>query len=131
MKLPWVTRIRLEYEQRHVKLLKTMLSEAHDDLKELRREFMGMIVDQQVKVNELVKTIVGMKRDGFEPPPPTIELVEEEKLPEAICEAINEASAKDSREYYTLMAYAREAVEAGESHENIIRKIIYGQEVDL
>ena len=120
MKFFLVTRSRLEYEQRHVKLLKTMLSEAHDDNKR-----------QDERHDELVKTIVGMKREGFEPPLQTIELEEPETLPEEICEAINEASAKDSREYYTLMAYAREAVEAGESHENIIHKIIYGQEVDL
>ena len=120
MNWPLVTRTRLEYEQRHVKLLKTMLAAAVDDKK-----------DQQGRYDELVKTIVGMKREGFEPPLQTIELEEPETLPEAICEAINETSAKDTREYYTLMAYAREAVESGESHENIIRKIVYGQDVDL
>ncbi len=131
MKFPLVTRIRFEYEQRHVKLLKAMIAEAAEEKKELRKESIGLLISTQERVNELVKTIVGMKREGFEPPLQTIELEEPEKLPDKICEAINEASAKDTREYYTLMAYAREAVEAGESHEEIIHKIIYGQEVDL
>ena len=120
MRFPLVTRSRFEYEQRHVKLLETMLTEAHDDNKA-----------QDERYDELVKTIVGMKRDGFESTPEIIELAEPEKLPDEIWVAINEVSAKDSREYYTLMAYAREAVEGGVSDKEIIHSIIYGQDVEV
>jgi hypothetical protein len=124
MKFPFVTRSRLEYEQRHTKLLQTMLTEAHDDNKELRR-------DLAARYDVLVKTIVGMKKEGFEPTPEIITLEEPEKLPDDIWVAINEVSAKDSREYYTLMAHAREALEAGTPHDKIIHQIVYGQEVDV
>ncbi len=120
MNFPLVTRIRLEYEQRHVKLLKTMLTEAHDDRK-----------DQAERYDELVKTIVGMKRDGFEPTPESIELVEEKELPDTIWEAIQEVSAKGTREYYTNMAYAHESVEAGTPHKEIIHTILYGLDVEV
>ena len=120
MNFPLVTRIRLEYEQRHVKLLKTMLTEAHDDRK-----------DQAERYDELVKTIVGMKRDGFEPTPESIELEEEKDRPAPIWEAIQEVSAKNSREYYVNMAHAREAIEAGTPQEQIIHTILYGLDVEV
>jgi ribosome maturation protein Sdo1 len=117
---PWVTRSRLEYEQRQVKLLKAMLAEAHDDNK-----------TQDERYDVLVKTIVEMKRDGFEPAPKTIELVEEEKLPDEIWQAIMEVSAQNTRDYYTNMAHAHEAIDQGVPHDQIIQQIVYGQEVDL
>ena len=120
MNFPFVTRTRLEYEQRHVKLLKTMLQEAHDDKKV-----------QDERYDKLVETIVEMKREGFEPPPKMIELVPEKDLPDLVWEAINEVSAKNSREYYTHMAYAHEAVSSGTEVEQIVHGILYGQELDV
>ncbi len=131
MNWPLITRIRFEYEQRHTKLLKVMLAESSEEMKELRQEFIGLVASQQDRVDELVKTIVGMKKEGFEPTPETIELVPEKDLPAAIWEAINEVSAKGTREYFTNMAYAHEAIEAKSSTEEIVSRILYGQQVDV
>ena len=60
-----------------------------------------------------------------------IELVPEKDLPDLVWEAINEVSAKNSREYYTHMAYAHEAVSSGTEVEQIVHGILYGQELDV
>ncbi len=120
MRFPLVTRSRFEYEQRHIKLLKVMLTETAEEMKALR-----------VHYGELVKTVVEMKKEGFEPVPKPIELIPEKDLPAPIWEAINEVSVHGSREYYAHMAHAHEAIEAKVAHEIIIRQILYGQDVEV
>ena len=131
MNWPLVTRSRLEYEQRHVKLLKTMLAEIGNDFKNMREALLHLRKWEDERYDKLVKTIVDMKRDGFESTPESIELIPEKELPVEIWEAINEVSAKGSRDYYENMAHAHEAIEAGVKPGDIIHTIIYGQEVDL
>ena len=58
MNFPLVTRSRFEFSERHTKLLKVMLTEAREDSKV-----------QDERYDELVKTIVAMKKEGFESPP--------------------------------------------------------------
>ena len=136
MNWPLVTRSRLEYGERHIKLLKTVLAEASADLRECRKDKLAKSMWAEMKelrasYDELVKTIVGMKRDGFEPTPESIELVEEKELPDSIWEAIQEVSVKGTREYYTNMAHAHEAIEAGTPHKEIIHTILYGLDVEV
>ena len=103
-----------------MKLLKSLLAETNEDIKAQDKQY-----------HELVQTIVEMKREGFEPPPKTIELIPEKDLPAPIWEAINDISERNSREYYSHMAFAHEAIEAGSSEEEIINRILYGQDVDV
>lgn len=131
MNLLWVTRSRFESERRHIKLLQVMLKEYSEELKEQRQEAIGLLATSQDRVDGLVKTIVTMKREGFEPTPEMIDLEQPDKLPDKIWQAIMEVSVKDTRDYFTNMAHAREALENDESHEKIIRQITYGREVDL
>ncbi|MCH8244446.1 hypothetical protein IIB97_00985, partial [Patescibacteria group bacterium] len=118
--LPGVTRSRFEFSERHIKLLKVMLAESVDDRK-----------TQDQRYDELVKTIVGMKKEGFESPPEIIELVPEKELPKVVWEAINEVSVKNTREYYTNMAYAHEALESGKTEDEVIHHVVYGQDVEV
>ena len=131
MNFPFVTRTKFEYERRHIKLLQTLLKEYKDELQEQRQEAIGLLATSQDRVDGLVKTIVNMKRDGFEPTPETIELEPEKELPEEIMQAIGEVSTKGTRDHFTNMAHAYEAIEAGDSYANIIQQITYGQEVDV
>ena len=131
MNFPLVTRSRFEFSERHTKLLKVMLTEASEEMKELRQEFIGLVTGQQDRVDELVKTIVGMKKEGFESPPEIIELKSEDELPKVVWEAINEVSAKNSREYYANMAYAHEALESGKTEDEVIHHVVYGQDVEV
>lgn len=125
-----VTRSRFDYAERHIRLLKTMLAEAAEDAKGLRHELVGLVAGQN-RIDDLVKIIVGMKKGGFEPTPEIIELVPEKDLPSSIWEAIQEVSTKGTREYYTNMAYAHEAIEAKSSTEEIVSRILYGQDVEV
>ena len=120
MNFPLVTRSRFEFSERHIKLLKVMLAESVDDRK-----------TQDQRYDELVKTIVGMKKEGFESPPEIIELVPEKELPKVVWEAINEVSVKGTREYYTNMAYAHEALESGKTEDEVIHHVVYGQDVEV
>ena len=131
MNWPFVTRTKFEQERKHLKLLQAMLKDYKDELQEQRHEAIGLLATSQDRVDELVKTIVNMKRDGFEPVPETIELAPDKELPEEIMQAINEVSTKGTRDHFTNMAHAWEAIDAGDSYANIIQQITYGQEVDV
>ena len=128
MTLPFVSRVRLEYAERHIVLLRCMLSESADDLRELRLETLRLSAS---RTDSLIQTVIDLKRDGFEPPPEAIELEDEKDLPAMVWEAINEVSVKGSREYYAHMAYAHEALESETATDEIVHRIVYGQDVDL
>ena len=55
----------------------------------------------------------------------------EKELPKVVWEASNEVSVKNTREYYTNMAYAHEALESGKTEDEVIRHVVYGQDVEV
>ncbi len=133
MRWPWVSRLRLEEELRHHKLLRAMLTETKDDVRELRAQVVGLHASHQERTDEFIKTITHMRREeGFQPPISQEIAVElEDDMPAAVWEAINEVSVKGSPDYFVNVTHARAALKAGDPQAEIVELIIKGQDVEV
>jgi hypothetical protein len=130
MRWPWVSRARLETEERLVKLLRATLMEVRVEAKEFREHYFKSVSANRDRVDGLMATITTMRREeGFEPPALPIELDEEDELPSAIWAAINEVSAKGTMDYHVNVAHARSELEAGTPHGEIVERILKGLDI--
>ena len=131
MRWPWVGRARLEQEERWVKLLRCALKEAKDELKELRGQLLALHATHRERTSEFIETLTHMQREGFEAQPSPIIVEEEDALPAAIWEAINEVSPKGGADYFTNVAHARDELKAGTSKAEIVERILHGLDVEV
>ena len=133
MNWPLAWRSSLEHEQRQNKSLRVFLAEAKDEVKELHRESIGILKTEADRYDDLVKTIVSMKREGFEPQLfPEMESPEEPDLPAEIWIAIGEVSEKGSAEYQSCVNYAMEYYnDRMHTTAMIVERILQGQDVEV
>ena len=118
MKFPLIWRSTLELHReiherdlRNEKILKVMLTEAKEEIRELRSESMGLLKMEADRYDDLVKTLVEMKRDGYEKSTfPDVKMEPEWELPTQVWEVINMVSEKGAQEYMELLQYATEAL---------------------
>ena len=112
MKLPWVSRDRLEVSQLLVGWLQGMLKLANESTAEERK-----------RVKELTDKMLAMRKEGYEPVHPDVEK-EIDPLPPEIRAVIKEVADVD--EWLDLETYALNEIGAGTKYDAIINTIIEG-----
>lgn len=153
MRWPWVKRTTMELELRRLSDSWTAEKAAHvaaQQEAELRavaaeNRYEGMtaireslekvlrdeIEAERAKAQTLMETIVELKREGFDQPPPPPRHVEEmESLPSDVLAAIEEVAQPGTAHFFREVAHAAAGLGADKSAEDVIEEIRAGGSVN-